>query len=297
MGNGSPNTAPLSFSSGTALFMVPPNLPLLRILSPCQVRMVGQWLCLMICTPATSVGAMMLEHLWHRRLVLKRLVSKTVLTHSSSLSQYIQVTKPARQTDTQQLNLQWMSNLHTTAHFVMNIKFTHSSSHCDEHQTYTQQLTSWWTSNLHTTSHFVINVQSSPEGEQSSPEGEQKTQFPRGRTENTVSQRENREHSFPEGEQRTQSPRGRTGHSSPEKEHRTEEDNPPEGAEMYMHRMIKHEQHTTTSAPPDHGYSPPACRRWRCPGCPEWGCRPAACQTLKHITQFGLSGLATCQHV
>ena len=40
--SGSPNTAPLSFSMGTALFIRPPNLPLLRIRSPSRVSIVGQ---------------------------------------------------------------------------------------------------------------------------------------------------------------------------------------------------------------------------------------------------------------
>ena len=41
-GTGAPNTAPRSFSTGGALFINPPNLPLLRILSPSRVRIVGQ---------------------------------------------------------------------------------------------------------------------------------------------------------------------------------------------------------------------------------------------------------------
>lgn len=40
--SGSPNTAPFNFSIGTALFIKPPNLPLLLMRSPSLVRMVGQ---------------------------------------------------------------------------------------------------------------------------------------------------------------------------------------------------------------------------------------------------------------
>jgi len=47
---GSPNTAPFSLSSGNALFIRPPNLPLLRTRSPVRVRIVGQWVNFTICT-------------------------------------------------------------------------------------------------------------------------------------------------------------------------------------------------------------------------------------------------------
>ena len=45
--------APLSLSTGGALFMRPPNLPLLRILSPSRVRIVGQLVNLTSCQANT----------------------------------------------------------------------------------------------------------------------------------------------------------------------------------------------------------------------------------------------------
>ena len=48
-GNGSPNTAPRSLSIGSALFISPPNLPLLRMRSPSRVKIVGQCVNFTIC--------------------------------------------------------------------------------------------------------------------------------------------------------------------------------------------------------------------------------------------------------
>jgi len=51
---GSPNTAPFSLSSGNALFISPPNLPLLRTRSPVRVKIVGQWVNFTIYTQHSS---------------------------------------------------------------------------------------------------------------------------------------------------------------------------------------------------------------------------------------------------